>query len=86
MRPRRYFVLLNHERAFAVVEGQAAARAASGGTRSYKSFKTELDAQEYASWWNYEAPLRAEARRAAFEKFAAERRAKLKPLGINVFW
>lgn len=84
MRPHKYFVCLNdHSHVFAVVKGQAAARRITGGRRSYWAFRTQLDAEEFASWWTYEAPLRAAAWKADFEKRQAERRARLAKIGVR---
>ncbi|WP_152658737.1 hypothetical protein [Devosia chinhatensis] len=84
MRPHKYFVCVNElSEIFAVVKGQAAARKLCAGRRSYWSFRSELDAQEFASWWTYEAPLRAAAWKADFDRREAERRAALKAVGVR---
>lgn len=52
MRPRRYFAVFRDGQVIRITHGHQEARQLSG--RAYKSFKTELAAQEYAAWWNYE--------------------------------
>lgn len=71
MRPRKYFVLFNHSGIFAIVEGQAAARRLSD---SYASFKTLLEAEEYAAWWTYDRDVRKERELAAVNARIAFRR------------
>lgn len=84
MRPHKYFVCLNdHSQIIAVVKGQAAARRITGGRRSYWAFRHQLDAEEFAAWWLYEAPLREAAWKADFDRRQAERRAKLETMGIK---
>lgn len=47
----------------AVVQGQAAALTVCGGRRHYRSFKTLMEAEEFAAWWNYrESPVSTTAR------------------------
>ena len=66
-----------------MVKGQAAARRITGGRRSYWAFRSQLAAEEFASWWTYEAPKREAAWKAAFDKQQAERRAKLAEIGVT---
>lgn len=85
MRPHRFFACRNDLGEFTIVlKGQAAARAYSGGTRSYVSFRTQIEAEEYAAWWNYEAPQRAAEWKAAFDKQMAQRKERWAKLGATV--
>lgn len=71
MRPRAYYATygdLGH--IIGVFHGAAAARAATGGRRTYKAFKTQLDAEEWAAWFEHERDKRKAA-------FAALTRARL---------
>lgn len=85
MRPHRYFAIrCPHTTDFiAVVKGQAEARSRSGGTRSYVSFRTQQDAEEYAAWWNFEKPKREAAWQAALAIQRAKRTERLAQLGVT---
>lgn len=62
MRPKKFYACFLDGIIIAVVEGQAAALTVCGGRRHYRSFKSELDAEEFAAWWNYRQHLAAELR------------------------
>ena len=49
-RPPNYYVVWTDDRRVLVVKGRAAAAALSP---SFKSFRRELDAEEFAAWWQY---------------------------------
>lgn len=84
MRPHKYFVCLDdHGAIFAVVKGQAAARRVTGGRRSYWAFKRQVDAEEFAAWWTYDAPLREAAWKADFDRRQTERLERLASLGVR---
>lgn len=52
MRPPRFYAIFDLGRVTAVIKGSRAARAASPH-RGYKSFAQELEAEEFAAWWNF---------------------------------
>lgn len=53
MRPHRYYVCFDNGFAFAVHKGMKAALRACGGRRSYVSFRHQIEAEEFAAWFNY---------------------------------
>lgn len=53
MRPLGYYVIFDFGKAIAVVEGAAQARLLMP-CRGYRRFTTQLAAEEWAAWWNYE--------------------------------
>lgn len=53
MRPMKFYACYEDGFVFAIHEGTAAARRACGGRRHYKAFVSRMDAEEWASWWNY---------------------------------
>lgn len=48
----RFFAIFEYGKVIAICKGAAAARLLSP-CRAYKSFATELAAQEWAAWFNY---------------------------------
>lgn len=58
MRPRAFYVCFANGSVVGITHGAMAARALLGGHRAYKSFKSQLDAEEFAMWWDYDAPNR----------------------------
>lgn len=67
MRPRLYYVILEHGQATRIVHGCDAARQISP---AYRGFKTLLAAEEFYSWWNYAYFLK-------WEGIGAELRARI---------
>lgn len=55
MRPLSFYVVFNMGEVVAIVEGATAARALTP-VRSYRPFKTRIDAEEFAMWWNHLGP------------------------------
>lgn len=53
MRKPAYFAVFHQGKVTAIVQGHLAARRLSPH-RGYKSFRNRQDAEEFASWWNYE--------------------------------
>lgn len=63
MRPRLYYAIFDMGQVIAVRHGATAARQASPGShRPYKGFRTELEAEEFAMWWNHQHPTWLETR------------------------
>lgn len=54
MRPRSWFVVFANGHALAVVQGHEEARRLAPG-RAYRSFTSQLEAEEFAAWWNYQS-------------------------------
>lgn len=52
--PKRYYAVFHGGKVIHIVLGAETARRLSP-FRAYKSFRTELEAQEFMSWWNYDA-------------------------------
>lgn len=52
VRPLNYYAIFDMGEVIAIRKGAAAARLLSPH-RAYKSFTTELAAEEYAAWWNF---------------------------------
>lgn len=55
VRPRGYFAVFREGKVIRITHGHKAARELSP-ERAYRPFRTELDAEEFAAWWNYERP------------------------------
>lgn len=52
MRPRGYYVVFTDGLATHVCHGHEEARRHTKH-RAYKRFRTQLEAEEFAAWWNY---------------------------------
>lgn len=64
MRTSRYFAVWGEGQVIAVVLGYKEARKLSA-CRAYRSFNTQLAAEEFAMWWNHEVSVRYLAERRA---------------------
>lgn len=53
MKPRKYYAVFRDGRVIHICLGAAEARKLTP-YRAYKSFANLQDAEEFASWWNYE--------------------------------
>lgn len=74
MRPRAYFACYDDISVFAVVQGYDNARRACGGRRMYRAFKTQLAAEEWAAWFDYQREQSKTAMRAEQDRLAEARR------------
>ena len=52
MRPRLFYVIFDSGKVIAIRKGATEARKLSPH-RAYKPFKSELEAEEFAAWFNY---------------------------------
>lgn len=77
MRPRGFFACYDELSVFAVVEGYDNARRACGGRRTYRTFRTRLDAEEWAAWFDYQREAARAARRVEEDRLYEERRRSL---------
>lgn len=64
MRPRAYYAVYNDGRVTAIIKGAMEARKLSPH-RAYRPFKSQLDAEEYAAWFNHDQQQREAASHAA---------------------
>lgn len=75
MRPRKFYVVHEHGRATAVIEGSTAAKKRSAWSRPFQS---RLDAEEYAAWWNYaDSPFASDKAQALASELRSLPRNKL---------
>lgn len=85
MRPHLFYAVYEYGVITAVHHGAQAARAACGGQRNYRSFKTRTEAEEYSAWHNFDherfRELEDRARRERIALRMAEARSR--NLGFN---